>query len=483
MVEVRLRIDFQSTHGGRRPPSSCPRRSPVRDELALYGGEKTAREPFPPWPQFAEKTLTEIVEPLRSGRLSYWSGLRGREFEAAWASWIGAAHAISCSSGTAALHTALLGLGISPGDEVIVPSHTFLSTSLAALHAGAVPVFCDVADDQTIDPRALETMITDRTRAIIVVHLYGVVCAMDRIIEVALRHGIPMVEDCAQSVGGEFRGRKTGTIGDAGCFSFSEGKHVSTGGEGGMIVTRSDALAAACRCLRDYGREQGGAEQAAHVRVGYNYRLTEIQSIIGKGELDRLDTWNLPRRAGFAKTYDHAFAHLYGVRALPLNTPDRRNAYWKYPLQLDLEKLTCGGEECRRAIVAEGIPEAGGRWPESYEEPVFARRVQARCPNAEALRERTVVLGLPPVGASARGAVRRRREEGPARVPQMSGGQPWGVSPGGLAFTPHPQELYQVLSVQLLASFQHVERHLVGFFDRLTGEYLLRLSQTRMFAP
>lgn len=358
----------------------------------MYGGKKTAHEPFPPWPQFAERTLSSVLEPLRSGRVSYLSGARGRELEARWASWVGAAHAVSCSSGTAALHTALLALGIQPGDEVIVPSHTFLSTSLAVLHAGASPVFCDVGDDQTIDPRALESLVTARTRAVIVVHLYGIVCAMDRILEAARRHGLSVVEDCAQSVGGEFHGKKAGTLGDAGCFSFSEGKHVSTGGEGGMVVTDSDTAAEACRSLRDYGRDSS----AAHTRAGFNYRLTEIQSIIGLGELDRLDTWNLPRRTGFARTYDHAFSQLYGVRALPLNTPDRRNAYWKYPLQLDLEKLTCGVEEFQSALIAEGLPDCGGRWRESYEEPVFAGRPQARCAMAEALQAATIVLGLPP---------------------------------------------------------------------------------------
>jgi dTDP-4-amino-4,6-dideoxygalactose transaminase len=242
----------------------------------------------------------------------------------------------------------------------------------------------------------LEALVTDRTRAIIVVHLYGVVCAMDRILDVARRRGLAVLEDCAQSVGGEFRGRKAGTLGDAGCFSFSEGKHVSTGGEGGMVVTDDEKLAHACQSLRDYGREQGPEEKAAHVRVGFNYRLTEIQSIIGLGELDRLDTWNLPRRFGFAKIYDHALSQLYGVRAVPLNTPDRRNAYWKYPLQLDLEKLTCGVDEIQSALVAEGLPDCGGRWPESYEEPVFAGRAQVRCPGAEALQRMTVVLGLPP---------------------------------------------------------------------------------------
>ena len=369
----------------------------MREELALYGGEKTTHHPFPAWPQFAEKAFTEILEPLRSGRVSYWSGGRGREFESRWASWMSSAHAISCSSGTAALHMALVGLGVRAGDEVLVPSHTFASTSLAVLHAGAIPVFCDVTPDQTIDARALEERITPRSKAIVVVHLYGVVCDMDRVIEVARRGGLAVVEDCAQCVGGELRGRKAGSMGDAGCYSFSQGKHVCTGGEGGMIVTNDNALANACRSLRDYGREQEGDAAAAHVRAGFNNRLTEIQSVIGLCELERLDTWNLPRRGGYAKIYDHAFSHLYGVHCLPLNNQDRRNAYWKYPLQLDLDKLTCTGEEFRRALAAEGIPDGGGQWPESYEEPVFAGlRRGAGCPTAEALTRRTVILCLHP---------------------------------------------------------------------------------------
>ena len=384
----------------------------MREELALFGGKKTAPNPFPPWPQFSERTFTDILEPMRTGRVGYWSGTKGGEFEARWAGWIGSRHAVSCSSGTAALHMSLVGLGVGSGDEVIVPSHTFISTALAVAHAGATPVFCDSSEDHTLDPRAIEPLVTARTRAIVVVHLYGIVCAMDRILEIARRRGLKVVEDCAQCVGGEFRGKKAGTLGDAGCFSFSQGKHVSTGGEGGMVVAADDSLANACRSLRDYGREQqepgGGAitgggtrarghdAQPAHVRVGFNFRITEIQSVIGINELDRLETWNLARRLGFAKAYDHAFSRLYGVKALPLNTADRRNAYWKYPLQLDLGRIACGGEEFRKAVAAEGIPESGGQWPESYEEPIFAERRAGGCPRAEALRERTVVLGLSP---------------------------------------------------------------------------------------
>ncbi|MGO9309013.1 MAG: DegT/DnrJ/EryC1/StrS family aminotransferase [Spirochaetia bacterium] len=368
----------------------------MREELALHGGKKTAREPFPPWPLFAERTLSDVLEPLRTGKVASWSGTKGAEFEDLWASWADAPCAVSCSSGTAALHVALLALGVEPGDEVLVPSHTFFSTSLAVLNAGALPVFCDVADDQTLDPRGIEPLVTERTRALIAVHLYGVVCDMDRILKAARRRGLAVVEDCAQSTGGEYRGRKAGTLGDAGCFSFSQGKHISTGGEGGMVVTALPEVARACRSLRDYGREHEGSGPASHVRAGFNYRLTEMQSIIGMNELARLDSWNLLRRRGFAKIYDHELSHLLGVRALPLSSPERLNAYWKYPLQLDLERLACGAAEIRAALAAEGIPDAGSTWPESYEEPVLAGRRTQRCPNAEAVRRRTLVLALPP---------------------------------------------------------------------------------------
>jgi dTDP-4-amino-4,6-dideoxygalactose transaminase len=373
----------------------------VREELALHGGEKTAKEPFPPWPLFAERTLSDILEPLRTGKVASWSGTKGTEFEQRWAAWVGAAHAVACSSGTAALHMALLALGVRPGDEVLVPSHTFISTSLAVLHAGAVPVFCDVSDDQTLDPRGIEPHLTERTRALIAVHLYGVVCDMDRILQTARRRGLVVVEDCAQCAGGEHRGGKVGALGDAGCFSFSQGKHVSTGGEGGMVVTALPEVARACRSLRDYGREHEGSGPASHVRAGFNYRLSEIQSIIGANELARMDSWNLSRRHGFAKIYDHAFSQLYGVRCLPLNTQERRNAYWKYPLQLDLEKLACDPQEISAALLAEGLPDAGGSWPESYEEPLFSGRGTKRCPNAEAVRRRTLVLALHPTWEKA----------------------------------------------------------------------------------
>jgi dTDP-4-amino-4,6-dideoxygalactose transaminase len=286
----------------------------------------------------------------------------------------------------------LLALGVA-GGEVIVPSHTFASTALAVVHAGATPVFGDVGEDGTLNPRGIEPLITSRTRAVVIVHLYGTVCAVDRIGEIARRSGLCVVEDCAQCVGGELKGKKVGTLGDVGCFSFSQGKHVCAG-EGGMIVCEEDEIAKSCRSLCDYGRELEGT--GLHAMAGFNYRMTEIQAAIGLSEMERLDTWNLPRRRGYAKIYDHAFSQLPSVRSIPFNSPERRNAYWKYPLQVDLGRLACSGDELRRALTAEGIPECGALPPEAYEEPALRPWARGRCETAEALRERTILLGLFP---------------------------------------------------------------------------------------
>ena len=271
----------------------------MTDTLALFGGPKTAAEPFPAWPRLSDKAQAEAAAVLASGRLVQSAGTRVAAFEAAFAAWVGVPHAVAVASGTAALHAALAAVGVGPGDEVIVPSHTFVATPLAVLHAGARPVFCDVGDDRTIDPRAIDGLDTTRTRAVIAVHLYGVMCDMGRILERARARGISVIEDCAQALGGEWQGRRAGTLGDAGCFSFSQVKHMSTAGEGGMVATTRDDIAARARSLADLGRERGGdAAVLPHAMPGWNYHLTEVQAAVGLAELERLDSWNLAP-AGF----------------------------------------------------------------------------------------------------------------------------------------------------------------------------------------
>lgn len=296
---------------------------------------------FPPWPSFHADSLQDIVEPLRSSQVNYWTGSKGKQFEQSFADWIGAKMAISCSSGTAALHTIIGSMNIGPGDEVIVPSYSFIASSFAILQAGAIPVFCDVASDHTLDSNKVEALVTKRTKAIVVVHLYGVVCDMDPILDIADCYQLKVIEDAAQCIGGIYKGKNVGTLGHAAAFSFCQSKHFTTGGEGGMVTTNDEKLGWECRSFRDHGfdiqkkmdlLELEQSDFYIHNRIGFNYRMTEIQSIIGLNEIKRLDNWNLSKRRLFAAIYDEMFKDHPAIEHLPLNNAERKNAYWLYPI-------------------------------------------------------------------------------------------------------------------------------------------------------
>ncbi len=313
----------------------------MKEKDVVMNGAGIEEIGFPMWPQFNPDTLTDVLEPLKNGKVNYWTGKKGMEFEDMWAKWIGAKFAISCTNGTAALHIALASLGIGPGDEVIVPSYSFIASSFSVVQAGAIPVFADVTDDHTLDPDCIEPLITKRTKAVIVVHLYGIVADMGKILAIAKKHGLKVIEDCAQCFGGEFNGKKAGTLGDVGCFSFCQSKHFTTGGEGGMVVTDDEDTGWECRSFRDHGYDVKARMNMLaleeklpyiHNRVGFNYRMTEIQSVIGINELKRFDDWNLARRFKYAKMYDEAFAGVKGIKSLPINTKERKNCYWWYPM-------------------------------------------------------------------------------------------------------------------------------------------------------
>ncbi len=346
----------------------------------VMNAEGIKESDFPMWPQFAEKTLLDIQEPIRSGKVNYWTGPKGMEFEEAFARWEGSKHAISCTNGTAALHIAISALNIGPGDEIIVPSYSFIASSFAIVQAGAVPVFADVTEDHTIDPKVIEGLITARTKGIVVVHLYGIIADMGSLMEIARRHDLKVIEDCAQALGGYYGNRHTGLTGDVGCFSFCQSKHFTTGGEGGMVVTDNDDLAWECRSFRDHGydvRERlnllAMEEKLPyiHKRIGFNYLMTEIQSIIGLNELARFDSWNMKRRLEYAAIYDKAFRELRGIESIPYNTEERKNAYWWYPVLLDLEVINIDADKFCDELTARDIPCYGIQWPEAYEEQAF----------------------------------------------------------------------------------------------------------------
>jgi dTDP-4-amino-4,6-dideoxygalactose transaminase len=252
--------------------------------------------------QFGPEEKNAVQAVLDSGWLTM--GAVTQKFEDEFKQYTGAKHALAVSNATVALHMACLALGIGPGDEVIVPSLTFVATANAVRYVGATPVFADIngENDLTISVGSIQALITPRTKAIMVLYYGGYTCDMPAILELAGRHRIPVIEDAAHAVGSSLEGQHLGTLGAAGCFSFFSNKNLSTG-EGGMIVTDDDALAEKFKLLRSHGmtsltwdRHQGHAWSYDVVDLGYNYRIDEIHSALGREQLKKLDTHNARRR-------------------------------------------------------------------------------------------------------------------------------------------------------------------------------------------
>jgi dTDP-4-amino-4,6-dideoxygalactose transaminase len=350
-------------------------------DLALHGGRAAVTDPLPHWPSFDEPAIRSVEETLRSGKVNYWTGKKGMEFERRFAAWQGSRHAVSVATGTAALHVGLTALGIGPGDEVIVPSYTFIASSFSIVQAGAIPRFADVnIDDHCLSTESAETLVSERTKAIMPVHLYGNVCDMDRIRAFARKHRLFVIEDNAEAFGGSYRGRKTGTLGDiAGC-SFCQNKTFTTGGEGGMVTTDDEGLAWTARSFRDHGYDVKERltllelEQKLpyiHNLVGWNYRMTEMQSAIGLAELDRIDSWNMPRRRRNARIIIDALRDEPLVLHRPIDSPERQNGWYVLAFSLDIESMRCDIEEFVKAAAAEGAPCWKVFWPQCHTERAF----------------------------------------------------------------------------------------------------------------
>jgi dTDP-4-amino-4,6-dideoxygalactose transaminase len=309
-------------------------------------------------------------------------GERVKAFEKGFARFCGAGFGVGCSSGTTALHLALLGSGVGPGDEVITVSHTFIATAEAICHCGATPVFVDV-DPQTytMDPVRLEEAVTARTKAVVPVHLYGQCADMDPILAVARKAGLKVVEDAAQAHGAEYQGRRTGALGDCAAFSFFPGKNLGAYGDGGMLVTHDQALADRLRMLGNHGR----TTKYEHEMIGYNYRLDALQAAILKTKLSHLEAWAQARRRR---------AHRYNnlLSGLPLQTPVERfgHVYHLYVIQCD-DRDDLGRELKERGIAT------GLHYPiPLHLQPCFRHLPTAgrgRLPVTEALVER--ILSLP----------------------------------------------------------------------------------------
>lgn len=358
-----------------------PARTDAGNLLAINGGPKSVPGPLPPWPCLEEKTVQAVADTLRSGKVNYWTGPKGMEFERRFAEWNGSKFAVSTTNGTSALHTALAGLGIGPGDEVIVPSYTFIASSFSVLQAGAVPRFADVnKDDHCLSVESAKKLINERTKAIMPVHLYGNVADMGPILALAKQRRLFVIEDNAEAYGGEYKGKKTGSIGDVGACSFCQNKTFTTGGEGGMITTDNEDLAWRCRSFRDHGYdvrerlrllEMEQKLPYIHNILGWNYRMTEMQSVIGLCEMDRLDSWNLPRRRRNAGILMDALKDVPQILYLPVDTPERRNGWYVFPITLDIEQMTCDMTAFLAALGAEGAPCWKVFWPQCHTERAF----------------------------------------------------------------------------------------------------------------
>lgn len=274
-----------------------------------------------------KKAVTEVIDSGRLTDSSYEGGRMVRELERMMGALLKTKHVIAVNSGTAALHCSLLALGVKPGDEVIVPSFTFVATANVVVACGAKPVFVDNKDDYNIDPAMVAKAITRRTKAIIPVHLYGYPADMDELRELATKKSIHLVEDAAESLGAEYKGKQTGTLSDAGCFSLYATK-VMTTGEGGAISTNSDELADRLRMVRNHGMVHGYDTRY----LGFNYRMPEVMAAIGVAQMDKLDGFLKKRRENTKFLMDN-FSGLEGASFTQNNT-DRTHVFYLYTLTM-----------------------------------------------------------------------------------------------------------------------------------------------------
>ena len=349
-----------------------------------------AAEPSIPLADLAEEVREQwddlskaVLDVLRSGCFVLGPNVKGLEQEAA--AYLGVKRCVGVASGTDALIIALRALGIGPGDEVIPTPFTFIATAEAVSRVGATPVFVDIEPDSfNIDPDRIEAALTPRTKAIVPVHLFGLACAIDAVLEIAARHGLKVLEDAAQAFGGTSKGRKLGSIGAAGAFSFFPSKNLGGWGDGGLISTNDDGVADAALVLRDHGSRR----RYYHEVFGYNSRLDEVQAAFLRVKLPLIDRRNQARREAAAR-YDRLIAERAGGRIVAPPCPDPADhVYHQYTVRIP------GG---RRDQVRRRLSEAGIETAIYYPVPIHRQVIYdlpaGTCPNAEAAAAE--VLSLP----------------------------------------------------------------------------------------
>lgn len=367
------------------------------------------REAWPMWPSFDDAQAALVADVIRSGRVNYWTGELGKQFEAAYALHVGKPHAVAVMNGTVALELALRSLGVGAGDEVIVPCRTFIATASAVVAVGGTPILADVsARTHNICRATIEPLVTERTRAVIVVHLAGMPAEMDEIVALCRDKGLLLVEDCAQAHGALYRGRPVGSFGDASAFSFCQDKIITTGGEGGLIVCSDDAVATRAIEYKDHGKDPVAVAAAAtsgsrefqyvHLSFGTNFRMMEVQAVLGLYQLERLED-SVAKRRENAKFLEEGFSAIEGVETIP--EPDwARHAYYKFYALLDSDRLAEGWDRGKvlAAVAAEGVPVASGSCPDLGGEKAFDGLLHASDPRpvAAEIGRRTMMFQVHP---------------------------------------------------------------------------------------
>lgn len=353
-------------------------------------------------PLIEQEEIDEVVATLKSGWIG--TGPKVAKFEKMFAEYKGCSHAVAVSSCTAALHLSMLAIGIEPGDEVIVPTMTFGATANAVIHAGGTPVFVDCErDTMNMDPEDVERKITPRTKAIIPVHFAGRPCNMDALMAIAEKHGLKIVEDCAHAVETEYHGRKAGTFGDLGCFSFYVTKNITTC-EGGMVITENEEYADKIKVLALHGMSKDawkrfsdqGYKHYQYVYCGYKYNMTDIQASLGIHQLPRIDHY-WKRRKEIWETYNEAFKDLPVITPAPVEH-GTKHAYHLYTLLLDIDNLAITRDQFLDEMTKRNIG-VGVHYIALHLHPFFHEKYGYRrgdFPNAEWVSDRTVSIPLSP---------------------------------------------------------------------------------------
>lgn len=361
----------------------------MRKEFLIFGS-----------PLIEQPEIDEVVDSLKSGWLG--TGPKVHKFEEMFRSYKGIKHAMALSSCTAALHLSMIVVGIKPGEEVILPAMTFAATANAVVYAGGVPVFADCSKEtMNVDPEDIERKITKKTKAVIVVHFAGRPCEMDAIMEIAGKHGLIVIEDCAHAIEAEYHGKKTGTFGDIGCFSFYATKNIVTG-EGGMAVTDNKKYADKIKVLALHGMSRDawsrfsdeGYKHYQVVRAGFKYNMMDIQAAIGIHQLPRIDKYR-ERRREIWNRYNEAFKGLPVFTPAP-DGPDTRHAYHLYTLLLDCDNLKLTRDEFLNGMTKQNIG-VGVHYIALHLHPYYQKTFGCKrgdFPNAEWVSDRTVSIPL-----------------------------------------------------------------------------------------